>query len=92
MTYLCYQKQNNRTMAHEITLTTFVYPGCVIVCNGSAKFRNGNLPEIARIYKDRSIDWMRKRVSETVREQVYEIARTPYLPTTASQNDNFFEV
>jgi hypothetical protein len=35
---------------------------------------------------------MRKRVSETVREQVYEIARTPYLPTTASQNDNFFEV
>lgn len=79
-------------MAQNITLATFVYPGCIIVANGSAKFRNGNLPEIARIYRDRSIDWMRKRISETVREQVYDIARTPFIATCAASEVNFFEL
>ena len=36
-------------MANEIKLTSFIYPGCIEVCNGSAKFVNGYLPVIARI-------------------------------------------
>lgn len=51
-------------MAKEIKIVSFTYPGCIIVCNGSAKFVNGNLPEIARIFKDRHVEWQRKAMRE----------------------------
>lgn len=42
-------------MANEIKLTSFIYPGCIEVCNGSAKYVNGYLPVIARISPDRTV-------------------------------------
>lgn len=62
-------------MAKEIKIASFTYPGCIIVCNGSAKFVNGNLPEIARIFKDRHIEWQRKRITDQMREYVEKLAK-----------------
>lgn len=80
-------------MAKEITFKTFVYPGCIIVCNGSAKYVNGNLPEIARIFHDRHIEWMRKRITEQMRRYVEDLANTPHVGiSTAQSGVNFFHV
>lgn len=78
-------------MAKEITFSTYVYPGCIEVCNGSAKFVNGYLPKIARIYSDRTIQWERKRITDQMREYVEGLAKTPFIPISASQNENFFD-
>ena len=77
-------------MAQEITFKTFVYPGCIIVCNGSAKYVNGNLPEIARIFHDRHIEWQRKRITDPMREYVEKVAQEPFIPVSASQQVNFY--
>ena len=78
-------------MAKEIKIVSFVYPGCIFVCNGSAKFVNGNLPEIARIGHDRSIEWCRKQITDQMRQYVEELSRKPFVAISASQNVNFFE-
>ena len=67
-------------MAKEIILKTLVYPGCIIVCNGSAKFVNGYYPEIARIFPDRHIEWQRKRPTDQMREYVEKMANAPFIP------------
>ena len=77
-------------MAKEIKFSTFVYPGCIKVCNGSAKFVNGNLPEIARIFHDRHIEWQRKRITAQMREYVENLSKEPFVAISASQNENFF--
>ncbi len=77
-------------MAKEITFKTFVYPGCILVCNGSANYVNGNLPEIARIFHDRSIHWERKRITQQMRDYVEELAKEPFIAVSASQHENFF--
>lgn len=74
----------------EIEIRSFVYPGCIIVCNASAKFVNGYLPEIARIYKDRSIEWMRKRITPQMREYVEWLAKEPHV-SSSSAGGNFYE-
>lgn len=66
-------------MAKDIILKTFVYPGCIIVCNGSAKYVNGYLPEIARIFHDRHIEWQRKRITDQMREYVEKMANAPFI-------------
>lgn len=78
-------------MAKEITFATFVYAGCIVVCNGSAKYVNGNLPEIARIFSDRSIKWERKRITDQMREYVESLAKRPFIAISASQEINFFD-
>ena len=78
-------------MAKEITFKVFVYPGCIEVCNGSAKYVNGNLPEIARIFHDRTIEWQRKRITEQMRSFVEDLAKTPHIGISTCQSDiNFF--
>ena len=76
-------------MAKEIRIVSFTYPGCIIVCNGSAKFVNGNLPEIARIFKDRRIEWQRKRITDQMREYVEELANEPFVESYY-QGPNFY--
>lgn len=78
-------------MANELKLTSFLYPGCIEVCNGSAKFVNGNLPVIARIYPDREVVWERKRISDQMREYVSEMASKPFIAISYSQQENFFQ-
>lgn len=68
----------------------FVYPGCIVCANGSAKFVNGDLPEIARIYHDRTIKWKMKRIPQNIREQVEQMAREPHCSVCASSDENFF--
>lgn len=68
-------------MAKDIKIVSFTYPGCIIVCNGSAKFVNGNLPEIARIFHDRHIEWQRKRITQQMRD---------YVESLANSQDSFF--
>ena len=63
-------------MAKEIILKTFVYPGCIIICNGSAKYVNGYLPEI---FHDRHIEWQRKRITDQMREFVEKMANAPFI-------------
>lgn len=77
-------------MANEIKLTSFIYPGCIKVCNGSAKFVNGYLPVIARIYPDRTVVWKRKRITDKMREYVEGISKTPFMAISYTQNVNFF--
>ena len=78
-------------MAKDIRFKTFIYPGCIMVCNGSAKYVNGYLPEIARIYHDRSISWERKRITEQMRRYVEDLAKTPHIGISTSQSEiNFF--
>lgn len=76
-------------MAKEIKFATFVYPGCIIVCNGSAKFVNGNLPEIARIFHDRRVEWQRKRITDQMREFVDKLANEPFVESYHN-GPNFF--
>lgn len=76
-------------MAKEIKIVSFTYPCCIIVCNGSAKFVNGNLPEIARIFKDRHIEWQRKRITEQMREYVENLANEPFIEQYY-QGPNFY--
>lgn len=76
-------------MAKEIKIVSFVYPGCIVVCNGSAKFVNGNLPEIARIFHDRHIEWQRKRITEQMRTTVERMANEPFTETCVN-GPNFF--
>lgn len=77
-------------MAKEIKLTTFVYPGCIIVSNGSAKYVNGYLPEIARIYRDRTVEWSRKRITQQMRDYVERLASAPFVAVSGSQDINFY--
>lgn len=70
---------------------TFIYPGCIKVCNGDAKYVNGNLPEIARIFHDRHIEWQRKRITQEMRDYVEGIASEPFVAISASQQVNFYE-
>ena len=77
-------------MAKEIKIVSFVYPGCILVCNGSANYVNGNLPEIARIYHDRSIEWQRKRITQQMRDYVEALANEPHVSISASQDENFY--
>lgn len=76
-------------MAKEIKIVSFTYPGCIIVCNGSAKFVNGNLPEIARIFKDRHVEWQRKRITQQMRDHVERLAREPFVAISASLTKKF---
>ena len=69
---------------------TFIYPGCIVVCNGSAKYVNGNLPEIARIFHDSTIQWCRKRITAQMREYVEGLASEPFVAISYSQHENFF--
>jgi uncharacterized protein YdaU (DUF1376 family) len=79
-------------MAKDIRFKTFVYPGCIKVCNGSANYVNGNLPEIARIFSDRHIEWSRKRITEQMRAYVEDLAKTPHIGISTAQSDqNFFD-
>ena len=75
----------------EIEFATFVYVGCIMVCNGSAQYVNGYLPEIARINSDRSIQWMRKRITKQMKDFVEKLAHEPFIATTAGLNQNFFD-
>lgn len=77
-------------MAKEITFKTFVYPGCIKVCNGSANYVNGNLPEIATVYRDRTVAWRRKRITQQMRDYVEALANEPFIAISASQHDNFY--
>lgn len=77
-------------MAKEIKIVSFTYPDCIVVCNGSAKFVNGNLPEIARIFRDRHIEWQRKRITEQMREYVEKLANEPFVESYHSE-PNFFD-
>ena len=77
-------------MANEIKLTSFIYPGCIEVCNGSAKYVNGYLPVIARISPDRTVVWKRKRITDKMREYVEDIAKTPFISISVTQEVNFF--
>ena len=72
-------------MEKELNLKSFVFPGCIEVCIGSIK-----LPVIARIYKDRSIVWERKRITNEMREYVEDIAKTPFVAISVTQEVNFF--
>lgn len=77
-------------MAKEIKIVSFTYPGCIIVCNGSAKFVNGDLPEIARIFHDRHVEWQRKRITDQMRKYVEKLANEPFVES-CYQGPNFFE-
>lgn len=78
-------------MAKEIRMTAFVYPGCIIVANTSAKAVSGNYPEIAIIFHDRHIEWQRKRVTEQMRKYVEKLANEPHVGISTSQAEiNFF--
>lgn len=70
---------------------TFICPGCIEVCNGDAKYVNGNMPEIARIFHDRHIEWRRKRITQEMRDYVEGIASEPFVAISASQQVNFYE-
>lgn len=79
-------------MAKEIKMTAFMYPGCIVVANTSAKAVCGNYPEIARIFHDRHIEWERKRVTAQMREFVEKLANEPHVGISTSQADqNFFD-
>lgn len=69
---------------------TFIYPGCIVVCNGSAKYVNGNLPEIARVFHDRTIQWCRKRITAQMREYVEALASEPFVAISYTKHENFF--
>ena len=78
-------------MAKDIKITDFIYPGCIVVCNTSAKCVNGYWPEIARVFHDRHIEWQRKRITEQMRTHVERLANEPHIGISASQEDtNFF--
>lgn len=78
-------------MAKEINLTAFIYPGCIVIANTSAKPVSGNYPEIAKVHHDRSIEWCRKRITPQMREYVQDIADTPHIGISVTQSDiNFF--
>lgn len=77
-------------MAKEIKIVSFTYPGCIIICNGSANFVNGNLPEIARVFSDRHVEWQRKRITEQMRKYVEDVTKTPFWSVSASSEANFF--
>ena len=72
-------------MAKELNLKSFVFPGYIQVCIGISK-----LPVIARIYEDRSIVWERKRITNEMREYVEDIAKTPFVAISVTQEVNFF--
>ena len=72
-------------MAKELNLKSFVFPGCIEVSIGGSK-----LPVIARIYQDRSIVWERKRITNEMREYVEDIAKTPFISISVTQEVNFF--
>lgn len=76
-------------MAKEIKITDFVYPGCIIVANTSAKAVSGNYPEIARVFHDRRIEWCRKRITQQMREHVEALANEPFIEQFY-QGPNFF--
>jgi len=79
-------------MAKEIEMTAFIYPGCIIVANTSAKAVGGYYPEIARIFHDRSIKWERKRITQQMRDYVEKLAKEPHIGISVSQADqNFFD-
>ena len=78
-------------MAKEIEMTAFIYPGCILVANTGAKCVCGNYPEIARIYRDRTIKWERKRITEQMRRYVEDLANTPHIGISVTQSEiNFF--
>lgn len=77
-------------MAKEIKITDFIYPGCIIVANTSARPVNGNYPEIARIFHDRSIEWQRKRITDQMRSHVEELANRPFVAISEMQEVNFY--
>ena len=78
-------------MAKEIQISAFVYPGCIQVCNTSAKAVCGYYPRIARIYPDRSIEWERNRITAQMREYVEKLANEPHVGISTSQAEiNFF--
>jgi hypothetical protein len=77
-------------MAKEIKMTAFVYPGCIVVANTSAKAVSGNYPEIARIFHDRTIKWERKRITEQMRKYVEDLANEPFVESYY-QGPNFYE-
>lgn len=79
-------------MAKEIKITSFVYPGCIMVCNGSANYVNGSLPEIARIFHDRRVQWQRKRITQQMRDYVEKLAKEPFIAISASQHENFYTI
>jgi len=77
-------------MAH-LEMSALVYPGCILICNTGAKAVCGHYPEIARIYKDRTIHWERKRITEQMRTFVESIANTPHIGISVCQSEiNFF--
>lgn len=79
-------------MAKEIEMTAFVYPGCIVIANTSAKCVGGYWPEIARVFHDRHIEWSRKRITQQMRDYVESIANEPHIGISTSQSDqNFFD-
>lgn len=71
-------------------LTSFVYPGCIVVCNTGVEAVCGEYPEIARIFHDRSIQWKRKRITEQMRTYVESVAKEPFIAISDTQQINFF--
>lgn len=71
-------------------LTSFIYPGCIIVCDTDEETISGNYPEIARIFHDRSIQWKRKRITEQMRTYVENVAKEPFIAISDTQQINFF--
>lgn len=78
-------------MAKKIKMTSFVYPGCILVCDTTGEAVCGSYPEIARIFHDRSVKWMRKRVSDQMRTYVEKMASEPFVAISDTQHVNFFE-
>ena len=70
-------------------MSDFVYPGCIVVCNTSAKCVNGYWPEIARVYHDRTISWERKRITQQMRDHVEALANEEFV-SQFYQGPNFF--
>lgn len=77
-------------MAKEIKIVSFVYPGCILVCNGSANYVNGSLPEIARIFHDRTIRWECKRITQQMRDYVEKLVKEPFIAISETQHVNFY--
>ena len=51
---------------------------------------NGNLPEIATVYRDRTVAWRRTRITQQMRDYVEALANEPFIAISASQHDNFY--
>lgn len=78
-------------MSSKVKLASFVYPGCITVCNVGGKCVGGDYPEIARILKDRSVVWKCRKPTAQMREYVKSIVSQPHIGISYTQSEvNFF--